>query len=117
MQRLPPHIKHFSRILRSEMTDAEAHLWRQLRGCQLHGFKFRRQHPVGRFILDFACIEAKLAVEIDGGQHQELQHEDRQRSLTLETQGWRILRFWNNEVLQNIEGVVVAIEGVLVPPP
>ena len=117
MHRLPPHIKQFSRTLRSEMTDAEAYLWRHLRARQLHGLKFRRQHPVGNFILDFACIEAKLAIEIDGGQHHVLQHEDTQRSLILEAHGWKVLRFWNNEVLQNISGVVAMIERVLAPPP
>lgn len=70
------------------------------------GVKFRRQHPVGSYILDFACIELKLAVELDGGQHAELQTHDHVRTLWLESQGWKVLRFWNNQVLQDIESVL-----------
>lgn len=88
------------------MTAAETHLWQRLRAHQVCGKKFRRQHPVGKFILDFACIEAKLAIEVDGSQHFELQHQDHQRTACLEAQGWKVLRFWNNDVLQNVEGVL-----------
>lgn len=98
MQRLTPYIKNFSRQLRRDMTDAEKHLWRRIRTQQL-GIKFRRQHPVANYILDFACIELKLAIELDGGQHGELQTQDNARTLWLESQGWKVLRFWNNEVL------------------
>ncbi|MDI1308202.1 MAG: DUF559 domain-containing protein [Methylotenera sp.] len=124
MQRLPQHTKDFSRQLRAEMTDAEKHLWQRLRMKQL-GVKFRRQHPAGRYILDFACVDAALAIEIDGGQHNEMQIEDNLRSEWLKDHGWKVLRFWNNEVLQNIEGVLQVIlqsihecdSGNVLPPP
>jgi very-short-patch-repair endonuclease len=95
------------------MTVAESHLWQQLRSRQIHGLKFRRQHPVGKYILDFACIEARLAIEVDGGQHNEMQIHDNQRTAWLEAQGWKVLRFWNNEVLQNIEGVLERVLNAL----
>jgi very-short-patch-repair endonuclease len=113
MLRIPAHTKTFARQLRSEMTVAESHLWQQLRSRQIHGLKFRRQHPVGKYILDFACIEAKLAIEVDGGQHNEMQIYDDQRTAWLEAQGWKVLRFWNNEVLQNNEGVLEKVLNVL----
>jgi len=91
------------------MTDAEKHLWQHLRARQVNGFKFRRQHPIGKYILDFACINAKLAIEIDGGQHNEMQNQDNLRTAWLETHGWKVLRFWNNDVLQNTAGVLEVI--------
>ncbi len=105
------------------MTAAETHLWQRLRTRQVCGKKFRRQHPVRKYILDFACIEAKLAIEVDGSQHFELQYQDHQRTAWLEVQGWKVLRFWNNEVLQNVEGVLLEVlnalivdEGDIAPP-
>lgn len=95
------------------MTDAETHLWQHLRARQILGFKFRRQHPIGNFILDFACRDVKLAIEVDGGQHNEIQSQDNLRTAWLETQGWKVLRFWNNEVLQNTEGVLEEIYQIL----
>ena len=93
-----------ARALRVAMTDAERRLWACLRGRRLVGYKFRRQHPLGRYILDFACIEHRLAIEADGGQHSESAADER-RTAWLERQGWRVLRFWNNEILANSEGV------------
>jgi very-short-patch-repair endonuclease len=93
-----------ARALRVSMTDAERRLWACLRGRRLVGYKFRRQHPLGRYILDFACIEHRLAIEADGGQHSESAADER-RTAWLERQGWRVLRFWNNEILANSEGV------------
>jgi very-short-patch-repair endonuclease len=93
-----------ARALRVTMTDAERRLWARLRGRRLVGYKFRRRHPLGRYILDFACIEHRLAVEADGGQHSESVADER-RTAWLERQGWRVLRFWNNEILTNSEGV------------
>lgn len=95
------------------MTDAEMYLWQHLRARQILGFKFRRQHPVGKYILDFACIEAKLAIEADGGQHIALQPQDIERTSWLSSQGWTVLRFWNNEVLHNANGVLEEIYSTL----
>ena len=93
-----------ARALRVAMTDAERRLWACLRGRRLVGCKFRRQHPLGRYILDFACIEHRLAIEADGGQHCE-NAADECRTAWLGRQGWRVLRVWNNEILANSEGV------------
>ena len=104
--------------LRKRMTDAERHLWPHLRRRQLLGFKFRRQVPVGPFIADFACIDAKLIVELDGGQHVDEQAADESRSRFLESRGFRVLRFWNDDVLTRTEEVLEEILRALqdVPP-
>jgi very-short-patch-repair endonuclease len=86
------------------MTDAERRLWACLRGRRLEAYKFRRQHQLGRFIVDFACIEYRLVIEADGGQHSENEADER-RTAWLEREGWQVLRFWNNEILTNSEGV------------
>ena len=99
------HSNKLQRTLRNEMTDAENALWRVLRCKQVSGLKFRRQHPFGDFIIDFVCLENKLVIEVDGGQHSERVKEDEIRTQNLLTAGFRILRFWNNEVLQEIEAV------------
>jgi len=101
------------------MTDAERNLWRHLQRGQLDGLKFRRQHPIDRFIADFACLELKLVIEVDGGQHQEQQAYDDARSAILVQHGWKVLRFWNHEVLGNLDGVLTRIseEIRLLPPP
>ena len=87
------------------MTDAERLLWQHLRSRQLAGLKFRRQHPIGRYILDFVCLEAGLVIEVDGGQHGPQHSYDEARTAWLGQRGYRVLRFWNNEVLTNPEGV------------
>lgn len=94
-----------ARRLRACMTDAEKYLWLQLRDRRLAGFKFRRQVPVGPYFVDFICWQAKLIVEVDGGQHTEQVFYDQQRSRFLERQGFTVIRFWNDEVLSNWEGV------------
>ncbi len=101
-----------ARTLRKSLTDAERRLWSVLRDRQLGGHKFRRQHPLGSYVLDFACIEQKLVVEVDGGQHADSE-ADRQRTVWLEGQGWRVIRFWNNDVLTNADGVAARIAKVL----
>jgi len=93
------------RTLRKNMTEAEKALWAVLRGRQLSGFKFRRQHPFGYYILDFVCLESKLVVEVDGGQHGERIDYDEIRSGQLQSAGFKVLRFWNNEVLQSMDAV------------
>lgn len=94
-----------ARSLRKSMTDAERRLWSVLRGRRLAGYKFRRQHPVGPHILDFACVERRVAVEADGGQHAD-NEADRRRAAWLRARGWRVLRLWNNDILANTDGVV-----------
>jgi very-short-patch-repair endonuclease len=94
-----------ARELRKNSTDAERLLWQHLRLRQINGDRFRRQRPVGRYILDFVCLEKRVAVEIDGGQHSEAVSYDRQRDEWLRKQGFVVLRFWNDEVLTQIEGV------------
>src|SRR6266849_2047227 len=97
-----------ARQLRLTMTDAERRLWATLRGRRLQGHKFRRQYPLGPFILDFVCIEHRLVIEADGGQHAD-NEADQRRTTWLEKRGWRVIRFWNNEILSNTEGVAEAI--------
>ena len=100
-----------ARHLRRNSTDAERVLWRALSRQQL-GVKFRRQEPLGRFIGDFVCFFPRLVVEVDGGQHADSEH-DAERTAELESHGFRVLRFWNNDVLQNRDGVLTHIAEVL----
>ncbi|HXQ10612.1 MAG TPA: DUF559 domain-containing protein [Caulobacteraceae bacterium] len=102
-----------ARELRRFATDAEHVLWSRLRNRQLEGCKFRRQAPIGRFIADFACLERRLVIELDGGQHAEQTRYDGMRTQALEAAGWTVLRFWNHEVLQNVEGVLIAVIAAL----
>jgi very-short-patch-repair endonuclease len=99
-----------ARNLRKGLTDTERFLWSQLRARQIEGCKFRRQTPIGKYIVDFVCHEKRVIVEVDGGQHSEKAEEDRIRDKWLGEQGYRILRFWNNEVLTNIAGVLEVIK-------
>jgi len=101
------------RILRNQPTDAEHRLWQYLRRRQLDGCRFRRQHPLGDYILDFACLERKLVVELDGSQHADDVRYDAPRTAMLEQAGFFVLRFWNNDVFGNIEGVVDVILAAL----
>jgi Uncharacterized protein conserved in bacteria len=118
-------MKHaFARTLRREQTDVERKLWYALRGRRLGGFKFRRQQPIGPYIADFVCFEAKLIVELDGEQHGEAAHTvyDRVRTERLKADGFRVLRFWNGELIENFDGVLEGIERALkrpsqIPPP
>jgi very-short-patch-repair endonuclease len=87
------------------MTEAERRVWQILRLHQLKGYKFRRQVPIGRYIVDFVCHKARLIVEIDGGQHDRSSPREAERSGFLKNEGYRILRFWNDEVLANLDGV------------
>ena len=103
--------KVFAAELRRDRTDAEAKLWQVLRRRQLLGLKFRCQHGLERYIVDFACPAARLIVELDGGQHADRAEQDAERTRVLESKGYRVLRFWNTDVLENLDGVVQAIEA------
>ena len=104
-----------ARNLRNNPTEAESRLWAAIRNRQVGGFRFNRQVSVGHYICDFACRSAKLIVEVDGGQHAE-SPADKRRDAFLADHGYRVLRFWNNGVLANIDGVVSAIEQALPQP-
>jgi len=91
------------------MTDAERRIWQILRSEQMQGRRFRRQVPIGRYIADFVCHEARLVIEVDGGQHDRASLREIERSAFLQHEGYRVLRFWNNEVLTNPEGVYATI--------
>ena len=94
--------------LRKESTPAERKLWSKIRNDQL-GINFRRQHAVGNYIPDFVCIEKKLIIELDGSQHLEQREYDVERTRYLESLGFRVIRFWNNDVIKNMDGVILAI--------
>ena len=104
-----------ARRLRKRSTDTEQYLWRQLRDRQIEGFKFRRQHPIGRYIVDFVNLEKKVVVELDGGQHA-LDPGDRMRDEWLQTEGYKVLRYWDNQVFGNLEGVLETIRDALLTP-
>ena len=95
--------------LRRNQTDAERVLWFQLRGRRLRGLKFKRQAPIDRYVADFCCADARLIIELDGGQHATRSSEDANRTKVLEAMGYLVLRFWNNDVMQNIDGVLEEI--------
>ena len=97
--------QRLARNLRNNPTDSERHMWRFLRLRQLGGFRFRRQVPIGKYIADFACIEAKLVVEVDGGQHQD-NERDIDRDEEMEQVGFKVLRYWDNQVLQETQSVL-----------
>ncbi|HEY1386471.1 MAG TPA: endonuclease domain-containing protein [Dongiaceae bacterium] len=101
-----------ARRLRNNMTDAERPLWRFLRQRQVNGLRFRRQVPIDHYIVDFACLEARLIIEVDGGQHADSE-TDKKRDAYLHSQGFRVLRLWNNDVSSNREGVYRVIVETL----
>ncbi len=107
--------RDLARRLRRDQTDAEQQLWRRIRGRQL-GVKFRRQYPVGPYITDFCCVEELLVVELDGGQHAEQIASDEERTAYLAKCGFRVLRFWNDRVLTDIDLVIEEISGNLKVP-
>ena len=111
LSRLRERARVRARVLREASTDAERLLWSRLRSRRLGGHKFRRQHPLGPFFADFACLESKLIVELDGGQHYEeaSQAADEQRTVVLEDQGFEVLRFSNRDVLVETDAVLVRI--------
>ena len=115
-KRINPVTTARARSRPSGMTDVERLLWQALRGRQCNGQRFRRQHPIGPYIADFACIEQRMVIELDGGQHQDQRVQDERRSAFLRAQGWQVLRFWNNHVLNNLDGVLsMTYRDVLMP--
>ncbi len=109
MQPYPNQQKMNARRLRRVQTDAENKLWIRLRNRQVNGAKFRRQHPIGRYIVDFCCLESRLVIELDGGHHAEQVRTDQVRSGYLQRQGYRVLRFWDHDVLTQSDAVVEEI--------
>jgi very-short-patch-repair endonuclease len=107
-RQVPKTRRGFAKTLRSDMTDAEQRLWSALRAHRLAGLSFRRQTPIGSFIVDFVCHERQLIIEIDGGQHAESKR-DIERDRWLASKGYRVLRFWNSDVLRNRDGVLQVI--------
>ena len=103
----------FARRLRASLTEAENRLWYYLRDRRFRSAKFRRQVPIGPYVADFVCIAARLVVEVDGGQHSERAAYDTARTRFLEARGYRVMRFWNNDVMENIDGVMEVIAAAL----
>jgi very-short-patch-repair endonuclease len=112
----PPTQKTRARQLRTTQTDAETKLWGRLRSRQLCNAKFRRQHPIGPFIADCCCVEAGVVVELDGSQHADELDRDKRRTEFMERSGYRVVRFWDNEVLENIDAVLEQIIRALTEP-
>ena len=106
-----------AKVLRKNFTDTERVLWKHLRAKKMEGYKFRRQEPVGSYIVDFVCHEKRIVIEVDGGQHATEREKDKERDEWLKGQGYKVLRFWNNKVLANIEGVLEVIRDCLNHPP
>lgn len=102
-----------ARLLRKTFTDAELKLWQLLRNRNLEKLKFRRQHPVGSYVVDFVCLEPRLVIEVDGSQHVRQEQYDSKRTAYLEAAGFRVLRFWDNDVLARTESVAQAIDNAL----
>jgi very-short-patch-repair endonuclease len=113
-----PALKHRRRDLRRNQTDAEKTFWAHVRNRRFHGLKFVRQYSAGPYILDFYCPDMNLAVELDGGQHNESKGKkyDAARTEYLRAHGIDVLRFWDNEVLSNIQGVLARVEERVTPP-
>jgi very-short-patch-repair endonuclease len=114
---MPTKLTGVARRLRKNSTDTEKLLWQYLRAGRFDGHKFKRQQPLGNYVVDFVCFEARLIVELDGGQHADQAEADKFRDQWLNGQGFRVLRFWNNEVLTNLEGVLQCIHAALPPSP
>ncbi len=106
-----------AKTLRSQQTEAGQRLWYHLRAHRFLGLKFKRQKPMGRYIVDFVCLEQRLVIEIDGGQHAEQLDYDRRRDVWLRSQGFTVLRFWNNEVMQQLDEVLEQIRCTLTVSP
>jgi very-short-patch-repair endonuclease len=115
---LPNNLNTIAKELRKRSTDAEKLIWKHLRLKQLEGLKFRRQQPIYTYIVDFVCFDKRIVIEVDGGQHSEEKEKDSERDNYLRKKGFEVLRFWNNEVFTNIEGVleVIRLNSLKHPP-
>jgi len=113
-KRAKPKTYERARVLRKELTPAERKLWSALRGNKLNGVSFRRQHAIGNYIVDFVSIKKKLIVELDGSQHLEQAEYDEERTRYLESQGYRVIRFWNNQVEKEMDSVIRVIKNILI---
>jgi very-short-patch-repair endonuclease len=102
-------MRELARALRRHSTDAERLLWSRLRGRRFAGIKFKRQVPIANYIVDFVALDLKLVIEVDGGQHDARAPLDAERTRILEEWGYHVVRFWNNDVLGNMDGVLEAI--------
>ena len=112
-----PKLLSNAKILRTQQTEAEQRLWYHLRAHRFMGLKFKRQKPMGRYIVDFVCMEQMLIIELDGGQHSEQVEYDQQRDAWLRSQGYTVLRFWNNAVMQELDGVLEQIRLMIILEP
>jgi very-short-patch-repair endonuclease len=99
--------------LRNDLTLAEKHLWNYLKLKQIDGVRFRRQHAIGQYVVDFCSVKTKLVIELDGSQHIDQEDYDHERTQFLRSKGFRVIRFWNNDVISNINGVMQVIEEEL----
>jgi very-short-patch-repair endonuclease len=106
---MTPNLTKLAKDLRKNATQPEALLWSRLRARQMEGVKFRRQQPIENFIVDFVSFERRIVIELDGGQHAEDNGKDRERDMYLKDRGFGVLRFWNSEVFENLEGVLETI--------
>src|SRR5260221_252884 len=113
VKRSNPKTMYRAGELRKEPTPAERKLWTYLRGDKLNGVNFRRQHAIGNYIVDFVSIKKKLVIELDGSQHLEQEEYDTERTKYFESLGYKVLRFWNNDVMKDMQGVIHAIEIAL----
>ena len=107
----------FAKSLRKRATDTENNLWYYLRAKRFQGLKFRRQHPVGPYIVDFVCLESRIIIELDGSQHVAEEEKDKKRDAWLRQEGYKVLRFWDNEFYQNREGILEKIAITCFGPP
>ena len=108
-----PRATRLAKRLRNDATDVERKLWQHLRASQLNGFKFSRQMPIAGYVCDFLCRSARLVTELDGGQHDEGTEHDEARTQRIEAEGYRVIRFWNSEVNEPLEGVLLRIAEAL----
>jgi len=107
------NLTNLARNLRKSQTDTEQILWLQLRNKRFLNYKFRRQFPIGDYIVDFICLELKLIIELDGSQHLDAENKDAERTAILNKRGFKVIRFWNNDVIDNLEGVLEQLRLVI----